>query len=147
MKTPFLILTLAILSNFHTVCSQKTDSVKVRIQFKGVDTKWYGKNVKIGFWKSNDHYFPKQGTNDFGHTFKLNASRNSIDVELTFGEYAISAFIDVNRDGALNSNFFGKPTEPYCFSKGFKPKLSAPEYQDCAILINGSSTIELQFID
>lgn len=58
-------------------------------------------------------------------------------VQITFnlppGEYAVSIFQDVNEDGKMNKNMFGAPSEPYGFSNGFKPKFSAPTFEDCKV--------------
>ena len=52
---------------------------------------------------------------------------------LPMGEYAVTIFQDVNEDGKMNKNMFGAPSEPYGFSNAFKPKFSAPTFDDCKI--------------
>lgn len=62
---------------------------------------------------------------------------------MTFGglklsRYAIIAFQDQNRDGKLNRNLFGVPTEPNAFSNnatGFWG-LGPPDFDNAAVLIN-----------
>lgn len=66
--------------------------------------------------------------------------------DLDYGTYAISLFQDKNRDMKLNTNFIGVPTEPYAFSNNIKPKLSAPEYNQCVFQYDdnfSSMTIDL----
>ncbi len=55
--------------------------------------------------------------------------------EIEPGEYAIAIYHDLNGDGNLNTNFFGLPKEPYGFSNNYRPRLSAPKFSDCRILV------------
>ena len=61
-------------------------------------------------------------------------------VEATFdnleeGTYAVAIYHDINRNGMLDTNFIGMPTEPYGFSNNFKPKFSKPKFSDCSFSI------------
>jgi uncharacterized protein (DUF2141 family) len=63
------------------------------------------------------------------------------------GRYAAQAFQDVDRDGALDSNPFGYPTEPYGFSNGAAPHMGPPAWSDAAFEVKpgaNSHTIALR---
>lgn len=49
------------------------------------------------------------------------------------GKYAVAIFHDVNDNRKIDKNFIGYPTEPFGFSKNFKPRVSAPKFEDCSI--------------
>ena len=51
--------------------------------------------------------------------------------DLKFGTYALALYQDVNSNGKIDKNFIGIPKEPYAFSNNFKPKLKAPDFDDC----------------
>jgi uncharacterized protein (DUF2141 family) len=58
------------------------------------------------------------------------------------GRYAITAFHDANDNGALDTNFLGIPTEPYGFSRGVRPMLSAPSFESAAIELTDTGARE-----
>ncbi len=60
--------------------------------------------------------------------------------DLSYGEYVIAIYQDVNNNGKLDKNIFGAPSEPYGFSQNFKPKFSAPKFNDCMIYFDQNNT-------
>lgn len=63
------------------------------------------------------------------------------------GDYAIALYQDLNSDHTCNMNFLGIPTEPYGFSRNFKPMLSKPTFNDCKISLNENKSITIKLID
>ena len=61
--------------------------------------------------------------------------------DIPYGDYAMAMFHDENRSGEIDKNFFGIPKEGYCFSKNFKPVLSAPDFGDCSFTLDSGSVI------
>lgn len=60
------------------------------------------------------------------------------------GEYAVAVFHDENSNGKMDKKIFGIPKEPYGFSNNFRPKLSAPKFNDCQLSIgNGGKSISI----
>lgn len=53
------------------------------------------------------------------------------------GTYAIAVIHDENRNGELDTNFLGIPTEGYGFSSGAKVTLSAPSFSDAVFSYDG----------
>ncbi len=53
------------------------------------------------------------------------------------GKYAIAVIHDENRNGKLDSNFFGIPKEGYGFSSGAEVTLSAPSFSDAIFSYDG----------
>ena len=53
------------------------------------------------------------------------------------GRYAAVCYHDENSNGKFDRSIIGMPKEGYCFSKNFKPTLSAPKFEDCAFDYKG----------
>lgn len=51
--------------------------------------------------------------------------------DLSYGEYAIATYQDLNSDNECNRSFIGIPKEPYGFSKNFRPTIRAPRFNEC----------------
>ncbi len=51
--------------------------------------------------------------------------------DLPVGTYALAIYQDVNSNGKIDKNLIGIPTEPYAFSKNYKPTIKAPSFKDC----------------
>ena len=49
--------------------------------------------------------------------------------DLPYGTYTIAIFHDINDNGALDTNLFGVPKEPYGFSNNARSKWGAPKYE------------------
>jgi uncharacterized protein (DUF2141 family) len=51
------------------------------------------------------------------------------------GPYAISLFHDEDADFELDTGLFGAPTEGYGFSRNAHAPFSAPDYEDCRLVL------------
>lgn len=81
----------------------------------------------------------------------------SVDVEnniekvvikgLPLGTYAISMYHDKNSNDKCDRNFLGIPKEPYAFSNNFKPKFSAPTFEDCKFELTADKSLNLELIN
>ncbi|AXB57668.1 DUF2141 domain-containing protein [Flavobacterium fluviale] len=72
-------------------------------------------------------------------TAKVKAAENKVVYtfkNLPDGEYAIAVYQDLNNNGKCDRNMIGYPTEGFGFSKNYKPKLSAPDFDDVKIAVN-----------
>ena len=72
-------------------------------------------------------------------TAKVKASENKVVYtfkNLPDGDYAIAVYQDRNNNGKCDRNMIGYPTEGFGFSKNYKPKLSAPDFDDVKIAVN-----------
>jgi uncharacterized protein (DUF2141 family) len=60
------------------------------------------------------------------------------------GQYAATAFHDLDSNGKLNANMMGLPTEPYGFSNNARSNFGPPAFKDAAItLADQDLTIEV----
>jgi uncharacterized protein (DUF2141 family) len=103
--------------------------------------------MRVAFYKKGSG-FPKEGSITFAKETKvIKAGELTLKfTDIPDGEYAIAVFQDKNQNQKIDKNFVGYPTEPFGFSKNFKPKFSEPDFSDCNVVIssnNNSFTIKL----
>jgi uncharacterized protein (DUF2141 family) len=59
-------------------------------------------------------------------------SNQTATFDLAPGRYALALYHDLNSNNVMDKNLVGIPKEPYGFSRDFRPKFSAPSFEDCA---------------
>jgi len=82
-------------------------------------------------------------------TAKVKATGQKVDYtfkNLPDGDYAIAVYQDVNSNGKCDKNIIGYPTEGFGFSQNYRPKLSAPNFDEVKMTINRSSKISIALI-
>ena len=62
------------------------------------------------------------------------------------GTYAIRIFLDLNNNQKLNTNFFGKPTEPFGFSNNPKVHFKTPPFSKISFSIEGLREITIDLL-
>lgn len=65
---------------------------------------------------------------------------------LPSGDYAVAVYQDVNNNGKCDRNIIGYPTEGFGFSKNYKPKLSAPSFDETKIAVRQSTKASISLI-
>ena len=63
--------------------------------------------------------------------------------QLPKGKYAVAVFHDRNKNGKLDTNLFGVPTEEYGFSNNARNTFSAPSFSDASFMVDGNKTISI----
>ncbi len=65
------------------------------------------------------------------------------------GTYAVKAFHDVNGDGRMNTNPFGRPVEPVAFSNNARANMGAASWERAQFTVKGATaqTIKLTGAD
>lgn len=82
-------------------------------------------------------------------TAKVKVTGNKVTYtfkNLPDGDYAIAVYQDVNSNGKCDRNMIGYPTEGFGFSKNYKPKLSAPKFDEVKIAVNQSIKTSIALI-
>ena len=72
---------------------------------------------------------------------------STIELELAQGDYAISVFLDENRNNKLDTNILGIPKELFGFSNNPRILTGPPSFQESEITIDGSNkTFKIKLI-
>jgi len=64
------------------------------------------------------------------------------ELQLPMGDYALSAFFDVDNDGKLDANFIGMPKEPIAMSNNAMAKFGPPKYSDAVFTLGAEPIIQ-----
>lgn len=97
--------------------------------------------VKVALCNSeenyDDHYSPF-----FGKDIEIINGKSEIKIEdIPFGEYAVKAFHDEDKDGDLNTNFIGIPTEDYGFSNNASDMFGPPDWDEAKFQFNSDNQV------
>jgi uncharacterized protein (DUF2141 family) len=69
-----------------------------------------------------------------GKEFKVTKTGTMlIEIELPFGDYALSFFQDLDNNNELNTNFIGIPKEPVAFSNNAKGRMGPPSFEKAKV--------------
>lgn len=132
------IICILFLWLVQTVSAQEKPQVSIKIQ----NIKQAKGNMRVAFYKKGSA-FPKEGSITYAKEVKVNqAGEMIIDfTDIPYGEYAIAVFQDKNQNKKIDKNLVGYPTEPFGFSKNFKPKFSEPKFSDCNVVISPTNNL------
>lgn len=91
-------------------------------------------NIRIALFNSAKD-FPKLITS--GQTMAAKTGSVSFAFkDIPVGQYAFSAFHDLNGNEKLDTNFVGKPVEPYGFSRDARGTFGPPSFEEAVIQID-----------
>ncbi len=98
-------------------------------------------NLHFALYRKSDP-FP-----DFKSTYR-NRIVSSKNRQISFndlqqGEYALAVFHDENKNGKLDKNLFGVPSEKYGFSNNARGIFSAPNFLEAAFSLSSDKTISI----
>lgn len=100
-------------------------------------------NLFIGLFRPKDE-FPIFGKQFIGKIIPVSSKKMiySFD-DLMDGKYAIAVFHDENKNGKLDRNYLGIPTEAYGFSNNARRTFSAPSYEEAEVTLKSDLTISI----
>lgn len=93
-------------------------------------------NVYLALYDSEEAYDDQAG---FVDAVKASASGENVEVvfsDLNPGQYAVTVFQDVNGNEELDTGWFGKPEEPFGFSRDAVANMGPPSFENAAIKID-----------
>lgn len=101
--------------------------------------------VVIGLYGAGDK-FPETGKEMEGLILELGSEKpKGTFSSLPPGDYAVSLFHDANRNGKLDKNFMGIPTEGYGFSKNaYNWYGGVPEFDQASFELEKGETVRLE---
>lgn len=143
-----LIMKTLLLAIFASSAVGFSAKHTVTLEFKALKDSYKNKQLYIGYWSETQAAnFPKANTASYSQQALITDHNFNLETELPAGTYAVSAFIDLNGNGKLDTNLFGAPKEPYCFSKNYRPTFSATSFTDCSFDTETQNKLSLSMID
>ncbi len=135
-----LFVTLAILAGSYGLSSAQTTQ-KIVVKVTHI-TSTEG-NINVAVFNSKESFLGKPYAKD-GRKAKKGTLAFSFDVPA--GTYSVSVMHDKNKNGKLDTNFMGIPTEPYGISMDGRNMFGPPTYEDAKFKVTNkdvSLTIEI----
>ena len=99
-------------------------------------------DIYLGVYNSETG-FPDQNKTYKNTIVQAEAGSVTITLNLPSGDYAISVYHDANRNGKLDKNMFGAPTEYYGFSNNARSLFSAPGFDVCKVHVPNTKAIRI----
>jgi uncharacterized protein (DUF2141 family) len=97
----------------------------------------------LGIYRAQDD-FPVINKQYVGKVVAISGNKASLMFTLLpKGNYAVAVFHDRNKNGKLDTNLFGVPTEEYGFSNNARNTFSAPSFKDASFTVDGNKTISI----
>ncbi len=103
-----------------------------------------GHIVRVALYNAPEQFGSE---NQFFKSAIVTAEADSVNVvipDVPNGKYTVSAYVDANRNGKQDRNFFGKPTEAYGFSNNARGTFGPPDYAEALFELDGD--LASQFI-
>lgn len=134
-----LILIIALITGFYGLSSAQSSN---KIVIKVTNIKSSEGNIGVAVFNSEKTFLGKPFVSK---SKKAKKGEMTFEIELPNGEYTISVMHDENKNGNLDKNFIGIPTEPYGISMDGRNMFGPPSYSDALFTIsdNVKLTIEL----
>ncbi len=100
-------------------------------------------NIFIALFRPKDE-FPVYGKQYIGKIIPVSGKKMSYSFsELAEGKYAVAVFHDENKNGKLDKNYLGIPTEAYGFSNNARRTFSAPSFEEAEVNLNSDLAISI----
>ncbi|MBP2833800.1 DUF2141 domain-containing protein [Aquimarina sp. U1-2] len=136
-------LLLLILTSYD-ISGQNSQNVQLLVEIEGIQT--IKGTLYIALF-SEPYDFPNVEKTKIKDFKTVEHQKETFTFSVPEGTYAITVFQDLDEDKEFDKNFFGVPKEPYCLSNNVKPKLSTPDFEDCAFTVSTNTTINLKLIN
>jgi uncharacterized protein (DUF2141 family) len=129
---------------FHSLMTVTCWSQKYNLTVTATDFPDNVGQAYIGLYRQQDD-FPVINKQYIGKVVAISSKKASIVfTQLTKGNYAVAVFHDRNKNGILDTNFLGVPTEEYGFSNNARNTFSAPSFSAASVSVNSNKTISIQ---
>ncbi|QAA82040.1 DUF2141 domain-containing protein [Aequorivita sp. H23M31] len=137
MNYLFLFLTVFL---FHSSSENKELTITIS-NIKNIEGE-----LVLGLYNNGDRFL-EAGEAYKTISRKVESSSEVIVIKnLPLGTYAVSLYHDKNSNGKCDRNFVGIPKEPYGFSNNFKPKFSAPKFEDCKFEFSSNQNLQISLV-
>ena len=113
--------------------SAQAGELKLELEGKGMA----GNQIRIAVYSANAPEQFSSGDKFYrGTVSEATSDRWTVTFrDLPPGKYAVAAYVDNNRNGRLDKNFLGMPTEIYGFSNNARGMFGPPDFSEAAFEI------------
>jgi uncharacterized protein (DUF2141 family) len=112
-----------------------SNPVKLNVVVKNIQV---GKgSIVVEVYNNKETFFKKPL---IAKTVKASNESLEFSFDLSNGEYAVAAYQDINENKLLDKGWFNIPKEPYGLSNNFRPRFSAPTFDDCKFNVTEQTT-------
>ena len=138
-----LLFTLVQASTPVSLDNQTTDSKKLYVEIENIRD-YSGQKMKIAVYKKEDFLNEEK---PFRYAIiSANSGKISEVFKLPEGEYAVAIHHDINGNGTMDKSFFGSPSEPYGFSRNYKPVFRAPRFDEVKVHLSTDRKVTISLI-
>ena len=127
-----LILSLFFFGAFFS------NSAKLEVTVKDIQV---GKgNIVVEIYDNKENFFKKPFD-----TKTVKASDQTLDFsfDIPDGVYVVAVYQDINENKELDKGWFNIPKEPYGLSNNYRPRFSAPTFDDCKFKVTKQTNITI----
>ena len=128
-----MVFLFVVLSLFLT----KMETAQLMVEITNLSKS--GGTLRVALYKPG----PKFGntTPDFYRNIVIgHPGSRKVAFEVPPGTYAIAVYHDLNDNNKLDRNLIGYPKEPFGFSNNYRPRVAAPDFEDCAFQVPEQGT-------
>ncbi|UOQ73568.1 DUF2141 domain-containing protein [Hymenobacter cellulosilyticus] len=97
--------------------------------------------VKLYFYNVKENFLKRGSYTMLKYVKPAGSKQITLPIDLPNGEWAVALTQDMNDNDLVDKNFMGIPTEPYAFSNNVRPKLAAPDFDECKFVVNGTTKV------
>lgn len=127
-----------LLSFILLVGTSFSNSVALKVVVKNIQV---GKgNIVVEIYNNREKFFKKPLVTK---TIKASSQSLEFSFDLPEGDYAVAIYQDKNENKLLDKGWFNIPKEPYGLSNNFRPRFSAPTFDDCKFKLTEQATITI----
>lgn len=98
--------------------------------------------VRVAVYSSNaPELFPSEDKYYRGVVYEATSDRLTVRIsDMPSGKYAVGVYVDSNRNGKQDKNYFGVPKEIYGFSNNVRGRFGPPDFADAMFEIGTTVT-------
>jgi len=143
MKIKILFISLVLLS----IGDINSQTFKLNIEIENIENKGtiymaiYDNSISFDQDNKNKGINKKRWVKSIVEA--VNSKSFDKSIELKKGVYAISLFVDSNKNKVIDKNFIGVPTEQYGFSNDAIGFLSSPSFKDASFNLDRDLNIKI----
>lgn len=138
---------LSLFLSFLLMISSSVETSKASLSVTLTNVNKTGGTMRVALYKPGAK-FGETPPDFFKNVIVSKAGNQTVAFDVPPGRYAIAVYHDVNDNDKLDKNMVGYPKEPFGFSNNYRPRVSAPSFEDCAFDLKSTGTaISIKLID